>query len=726
MRIVLLLAISALPLSIANAEVGFVDDIAPILTRKGCSGSNCHGSVRGKNGFKLSLFNSDTEEDFKEILSNDDGRRVNWEQLEQSLILRKPSFQVTHGGGVRFAVDSPEYRTILEWLASGAPYRVPGRPELRNLEVSPAETILEGPETEQRLTVMGIYSDGSRRDLSQTVNYASQEETVAAVDDSGKVTARARGETAIMVRMPGLAAVARIAVITEPLAADYLRVPRNNVIDELVFDKLQKLGIVASDLADDKVFIRRVYLDTIGVLPTPEETHRFLSSRDPNKREKLIDHLLERPEFAQLWAAVIADLFQVGWGTGLKGGHQLFRWLRGSLEENKPYDRLVRELLMGSGPFVYTPTPNFFVGLMQGPEGMATQFSQAVLGVRLECAKCHDHPFERWSRDDYFGLAAFFSRLERKEEPYGRFEHTVAVRPNHKPVYDYLNNKELKHPETGEYVRAKFLGGDYAEDGPGEDPRPKLAEWLSRADNPYFARAIVNRIWKHYMGRGLVEGVDDFRITNPPSNEALLGALAGYFIEGQFDLKHLMRLILKSRAYQLSAEPNETNRDDTINYSRFYLKRLMSEALFDAMGQVAGKRLKIPGSPPGEKAISVAVGSGNYFMKTFGKSEFRDVICERDHQPTVTQAMQLISGETVQELLTSPGNLIDKLLERKELSEEERLRTIYVSAYARPPARDERTKILRLLRDADVDQREAVYQDVLWAIFNSKEFAYVH
>ena len=726
MRIVQLLAMSALLLSTASAETTFVGDIAPILTRKGCSGSNCHGSVRGKNGFKLSLFNSDTEEDYKEILSNDDGRRVNLEQPEQSLILRKPSFQVTHGGGVRFEVDSPEYRKILEWLSSGAPYHGPGRPELRNLEVSPAETILLGPETEQRLTVTGTYSDGGRRDLSQTVQYSAQHETVATVDESGVVTSRGRGETAIMVRMPGLAAVARIAVITEPPAADYSRVPRNNLIDELVFDKLEKLGIVPSDLADDSTFVRRAYLDTIGVLPTPEETRRFLSSRDPNKRENLIDDLLERPEYAQLWAAIMADLFQVGWGTGLKGGHQLFRWLRGSLEENKPYDRLVRELLMGSGPFVYSPTPNFFVGLVKGPEGMATQFSQAILGVRLECAKCHDHPFESWTRDDYFRLAAFFSRLERKEEPYGRFEHTVAIRPNHKPVYDYLGNKELKHPETGEYVRAKFLGGDFAEDGPGEDPRPKLAEWLSRADNPYFARTIVNRIWKHYMGRGLVESVDDFRVTNPPSNEALLGALASHFIEGQFDLKSLMRLILNSRAYQLSAEPNETNRDDTINYSRFYLKRLMSEVLFDAMGQVAGKRLKIPGYPPEEKAISVSVGSGNYFMKTFGKANFRDVICERDHQPTVSQAMNLVSGETIQELVTSSGNVIDKLLEQQELSQEERLQKIYAAAYSRAPTPDEQTAILDLLRDADADQREAIYQDVLWAVFNSKEFAYVH
>ena len=481
-----------------------------------------------------------------------------------------------------------------------------------------------GARSGQRLSVTETYSDGSRLDLSRTVLYTAQDDRVATVDESGKVTARARGETAIMVRMPGLAAVARIAVILEPPPANYPQIPRNNLIDELVFDKLQRRGIVPSELAADSAFIRRTYLDTIGVLPTPEETRRFVSSADPKKREQLIDDLLERPEYAQLWAAVMADLFQVGWGTGVKGGHQLFRWLRASLEDNKPYDRLVRELLMGSGPFVYSPTPNFFVGLMQGPEGMATQFSQAILGVRLECAKCHDHPFERWSRDDYFGLAAFFSRLERKEEPYGRFEHAVVVRPNHKPTYDYLNNKELKDPETGGYVRAKFLGGAFAENGPGEDPRRKLADWLSRADNPYFARATVNRIWKHYMGRGLVEGVDDFRITNPPSNEALLAALAGDFVEGRFDLKSLMRLILNSRAYQLSAEPNETNRDDTMNYSRFYLKRLMSEVLFDAAGQVAGKRLKIPGYPPGEKAISVAVGSGNYFMKTFGKA--RDVI----------------------------------------------------------------------------------------------------
>ena len=710
----------------ATAATSFVDDIAPILTRKGCAGANCHGSVRGKADFKLSLFNSNTSLDYKAVLKDDGGRRVDLENPKQSLILQKPTFEVAHGGGQHFEIGSPEYETILSWLSEGAPYSIPGRPTLENIEVSPAERILVGEESNQQLKVTGTYSNGSRRDLTRSVRYLSTDDTVAIVDESGKVTAQRRGEAAIMVRTLGLAAVSRIAVINEAPPADYPEVPRHNVIDELVFGKLDRLGVVPSVLATDEVFVRRAFLDTIGVLPTPEETRRFLDSEEANKRARLIDELIERPEYPDFWGMKLADLYQAGMGTGIKGAYQLSRWLRDSLRENKPYDRLVRDLLMGSGPFVYTPTPNYYVGLLQGPEGMATQFSQAILGVRLQCAKCHDHPFERWSRDDFYGLAAFFSRLERKEEPYGRFEHTVIVRPNHKPTYDYLGNKELKHPVTGEYVPAKFLGGPLAEQGPGEDPRPKLAEWVSDPSNPFFARAIANRIWKHYMGRGIVEGVDDFRITNPPSNDALLAALASYLVEHDFNLKELMRLILNAWCYQLSAQPNDTNQEDTINYSRFYLKRLMAETLFDAMGQVAGKRLKIPGQAPGDKAIDVFFGSGNYYLGAFGKPMFRDVICERDQQATVAQALHLVSGDTIQELVTSSGNIIDELLSRLDLNDERRLGELYLAAYSRNPTTEEKGRLIEMLSATVGEQKKEIYQDLLWAFFNSQEFAYVH
>jgi hypothetical protein len=711
-----------------SAEVGisFVSDIAPILTQKGCAGSNCHGSIRGKGDFKLSLFNSHPDLDYREILENEEGRRVNLKDVERSLILQKPTFGIPHGGGERFQVGAPEYVTIKEWLSQKAPYDSGTAPRLLKIEVFPKERILVGQGSKQRLIVTGFYSDGSERDLTRKVQYSSSDESIISVDEVGGVTTRRKGETAVMARILGKAAVAKMAVIDQPPLSAYPAVATNNFIDEIVFEKLRRLNIIPSELSEDSIFIRRVFLDTLGVLPTPEETRSFLSSRAPQKRSLLIDELLRRPEFSEFWTMKLADLFQVGWATGVKGGQQMFRWLRQSLRENKLYDRLVRELLLGTGPFVYSPTANFNVGLMEGPEGMATQISQALLGIRLECSKCHDHPFERWTQDDFYGLAAFFARLERKAEPYGEFEHTVAIRPSHKPTYDFLGNKELKNPKSGSLVAPKFLDGPVLQEAEGEDPREKLAEWLTDPSNPWFSRAIVNRIWKHYLGRGIVEGVDDFRVTNPPSNEKLLDALADYFINASFDMRKLVKLILNSRTYQLSATSNPTNADDQINYSRFYLKRMMSEVLFDAMGQAAGVRLKIPGYPLNEKAISVAVGVPNYFLRTFGRTEFRDVICERDHQPTVAQAMHLVNGDTIQELVTKPSNIIDRVEQTPGWSNEQRITEIYLATFSRFPTREELDKVQNMVAAAELPQRKAIYQDLLWAIFNSKEFGYIH
>lgn len=707
-------------------ETSFLNDVAPILTQRGCAGSNCHGSLRGKNGFKLSLFTSRPDLDYQEILQNDDGRRVNLPDPENSLVLLKPTYSVVHGGGQRFGIDSVQYRAILAWLSSGAPYDIGTSPRLAKIEVHPKERFLVGTEATQQLVVTGTYTDGTRRDLTRRVQYSCADDSVASVNENGAVRARKRGETAIMIRTLGKTAVARVAVIDEPPPPDYPGVAPYNRIDELVFARLKKLNVIPSELSDDSIFQRRVFLDTVGVLPTPAETRHFLSSQDPGKRTRLIDDLLNRPEFSELWTMLLADLFQVGQTAG-KGGEQMYRWLKQSVRENKPYDQLVRALLLGTGPFVFSPTANFNVGLMGGPEGMAIQVSQALLGVRLECARCHNHPFEQWTQDDFYGLAAFFTRLERKQEPYGRFEHSVTIRPSHKPTYDFLGtSKELKHPKTGEYVRPKFLAGPTLQERPNQDPREELAQWITDPGNPWFSRAMANRVWKHFMGRGLVESVDDFRVTNPPSNDALLSALAESFAQLRFDLRKLVRLILTSRTYQLSAAPNQSNRDDHINYSRFYLKRLMAEVLFDAMGQATEIRPKIPGYPPGTKAISIAMGVPNYFLRTFGKPAARDVIQERDHQPNVTQAMHSISGDTIQELLTSSDNIIDRVLQSSDWSEERRTEEIYLAALSRFPTPQESRTIQDLLGRSDPAEQRRIYQDLLWAILNSKEFRYVH
>lgn len=707
-----------------NRPVSFLRDIAPLLTEKGCTGSNCHGSVRGKAGFKLSLFGGRPDLDYEAVVKGADGRRINLNQPEKSMIVRKPAFLEPHGGGVRFQPGSLEYRTFIDWIASGCVYDS-GGPELKAIDVYPAERILVGVGAKQRLIVTGRYSDGTEVDLTRHVRYTSNNETLVAVDDSGNVSAKRQGETSIMIRTQGKTAVTSIAVIPKSPGPDYPEVPANGFVDTLILAKLRKLNVVPSELAPDPVFVRRVYLDTLGVLPTAEETRRFLASPEPDKRARLIDELLARPEFVDLWSLKFADLFQLG-GTGVKGGWQLYRWIRQSLVENKPYDRMVREMLLGTGSFVYDPTVNFYKGLWSGPEGMVTQVSQSLLGIRMDCAKCHDHPFERWTQDDFYGLAGFFTRLQYKAESYGLFERAIAVRPDNKPTYDYVsNNKILVQPKTKEVVKARYLGGDVVEAKPGEDIREKLADWITSPKNPWFSRAIANRVWKHYLGRGIVEPIDDFRVTNPPSNPALLDALADHLVE-KYDLRKLARVILTSRTYQLSSIPNRTNETDSLNYSRFYLKRQIAEVLYDSMGQAAGKRLKIPGFPPEEKAIAVAVGSPNYFLMTFGKTQFRDQICERDHEPDVAQAMNLVNGETVNNLVSASGNIVDRVLDRHDWTDDRRIEEIYITALSRYPTGEERAALEKQLSGADDRSRKRLYQDLLWAILNSKEFAYIY
>ena len=708
-----------------SRKLSFLHDISPILTQKGCTGSNCHGSVRGKADFKLSLFGARPDLDFDEVVKGDSGRRINRDKPRESLLLRKPTFQEAHGGGERFKIGSLEYQAILEWISSGLEYDT-GGPRLEEIAVYPAERILVGVGSRQHLIVTGRLSDGSHADLTQQVRYTSNDESIATVNEAGEITAKRRGETSIMVRTLGQAAVAKIAVIEQPPGPDYPAVSIGSALDAPVFAKLRKLGIVPSKLADDSVFLRRVYLDTLGVLPTIDETRRFLGSNDLQKRSRLIDELLSRPEFVDLWALKFADLFQLGTNTGAKGGWQLYRWIRQSLADNKPYDQMVREMLLGGGSFVYDPTVNFYHGLWKGPEGMVTQVSQALLGIRMDCAKCHDHPFERWTQDDFYGMAAFFTRLEFKAESYGLFERAIAVRPTRKPSYDYINNnKELLHPKTHQPLAPRFLTGEVVEDRPGEDLRETLADWITSPKNPWFSRAIANRIWKHYLGRGIVEPVDDLRATNPPSNQALLDTLADRLAQEKYDLKKLIKAILNSRTYQVSSTPNASNDHDQTNYSRFYLKRQVAESLYDSMGQAAEVRLKIPGYPPGAKAMSVAVGSPNYFLMTFGRTQFRDQICERDHEPNVAQAMNLVNGETINTLVTSSGNIVDRLLGRPDLRDEDRVEELYLAGLTRRPTDEELAEVKPKLA-GDAVSRKQVLQDLLWAILNSKEFAYIH
>jgi len=549
------------------------------------------------------------------------------------------------------------------------------------------------------------------------VQYTANDESVIEINAAGEIRALRAGETAVMVRTLGKAVAVRVAVVAKPPMGNYPETPCNNHIDDLVFAKLKRINIVPSRLSSDGEFLRRVYLDTIGLLPSLEETNRFLEAKDPGKRGRLIDRLLERPEFSEVWATRFSDLFRVGLlDQGSKGGRLIFNWIRKAVREDKPYNEFATELLTASGNLFYNPTANFYyVTEFAEPENYATNISQVFLGVRLECARCHNHPWEKWTQDDFWGFAGFFARMGVKDT-YQNDESQIHLKLQ----------GEVLHPKTKKPVMAKYLDGSVETEGPDEDIREKLAAWMTSPANPWFARAIVNRIVKHYLGRGLVEPVDDFRVTNPPSNEALLDALAEDFVRGGYRLRHTIRLILNSRVYQLSSEPNETNRYDEINYSRYFVRRLMAEQLIDAITQVTGVPEKYRGSPLGTRAMSIPQGAPSYFLKAFGRKEAREVICERDLQPAMNQAMHLISGDTLHRQITAKNSRLAQWLEDPSLSDEEIVKRLFLAALVREPDAREISLALAPIRLHGPGVRREAFEDALWALFNSKEFAYNH
>lgn len=699
----------------STPSVSFIRDVSPIFTMSGCAGANCHGSIRGQRGFKLSLFGYEPKLDY-EALTGGDRHRINLKEPEKSLLLTKATAQTPHGGGLRFAVDSLQYRTILEWLQQGAPYDDPANiVRITSLTVTPEERVLIGVGKTVQLKATAKYSDGTTRDVTNRVQYTPNDPDTVRVDAKGLVTAIQPGETAVMVRTMGQAVAARILIAASAVSADYPAVPVNNYIDEQVFAKLRRLNIRPSELSTDEQFLRRVYLDGIGLLPTEAEATSFLQSSDPKKRARLIDTLLERREFSEVWALKFTELFRAGTReAGNKGAKIVYDYIRDSFRQHKPYDQFVRELILSQGAHSFSnspmagvktaPTSFYNISFDSNAPDHATNISQLFLGVRLECAKCHNHPWEKWTQDDFYGFAAFFARVGIKE-----------VYENDENATQYMEEGFVEHPKTKKKVDARFLDGQVVKDEQDSDIREALVDWMVSPKNPYFAKAIVNRVWKQFMGRGFVEEVDDFRVTNPPSHPQLLDALAADLVAHQYDLRHLIRTILNSRAYQLSAEPNDSNRDDTRNYSYFRMRRLPAEALLDIMSQTTGVEEKLAGYPPGTRAMQAYGTGGGYMLASFGRLS-RDIICERDSQPDMAQTMHMIAGSTIQKKVS--GTKIDLALDDNALIDR-----IYLSSLVRRPSAPEREAIQAQIARGD---RKTAYQDLLWAILNSKEFMYQH
>jgi len=695
--------------------VSFLRDVSPIFTMSGCAGANCHGSIRGQRGFKLSLFGYEPKLDM-EALTGGKQPRVQVKDPEKSLVLAKATAQVAHGGGLRFAVDSLQYRTILDWVRQGAPYDADGSVRVTELRVYPEERVLTGVGETQQLVATARYSDGSVRDMTGLVQYSANNPDCVQVDAKGLVRSLQTCETAVMVRTMGQAVAVRVMVGKGVPGADYPPVAaQGNVIDREVFGKLRRLNIKPSALSSDEQFLRRAYLDTIGLLPTADEARTFLAASDTGKRERLIEKLLQRPEFADVWALKFTELFRAGTReAGAKGAKIVFDYLRQSFRAAKPYDQLVRELVLSQGAHSFpnssldgvplAPTSFYNISFDSNAPDHATNISQVFLGVRLECAKCHNHPWEKWTQDDFYGFAAFFARVGIKE-----------VYENDENATQYMEEGFVEHPKTKQLVTARFLDGGTVRDEQDKDIREDLVAWMTSPRNPFFAKTIVNRVWKHFMGRGLVEEVDDFRVTNPPTHPALLDALARDLADHGYDLRRLMRLILTSRAYQLSAEPNGSNRDDTMNYSRFLIRRLPAEAMLDAMSQATGVPEKFAGYPPGTRAMQLYSGAGGYMLASFGRLN-RDIICERDSQPDMAQTMHLIAGSTIEKKVG--GAKLDWAMTDEELVER-----LYLSALTRRPSEAERSAVFTRIAQGN---RKAAYQDLLWALLNSKEFLYQH
>jgi hypothetical protein len=699
-----------------ETPVSFSTEIIPLLTKLGCNQGACHGSQHGKGGFKLSLFGFDPEFDHDQIVKSAEGRRVVLSDPAHSILLLKPTLTMEHGGGERMAAGSWQFQLLRKWLEDGAPEPKPSDARVTALEVYPPGRIVQ-PGEFQQLVIMARHSDGRVIDVTRTAQYDSLSDALASVDGEGLVRCLDRGETHVMVRYAGQAAVFQV---TSPFAAlaSYPQIGRNNLIDDHIIAKWQSLGLVPSGLCSDEEFLRRISLDTIGTLPTPEEIRAFVADSDPVKREKAVDRILDRPEFADYWALKWGDLLRNNRDTlQEKGMWSLHNWVRASLRDNKPVDEFTRDILTAQGS-TFTEGPANFYRIGNTAADWAETASQVFLGVRIQCAKCHHHPFEKWSQDDYYSMAAFFSRMATKNsQEFGIFgrETVVHLRPT----------GEQTHPRKGGVVKPRPLDGPEMEDA--FDRRRKLAAWLTDKDNHLFSRNIVNRFWGYYMGRGLVEPLDDLRATNPASNPELLDALARDFAASGFQLKHLLRVIMNSRTYQLSALASDGNRADKDNVylGRHTVKRLTAEQMADAVDFATGSQEKYQGLPLGTRAIQLPDSRvRSYFLDVFGRPG-RTITCEceRTTVPNLAQALHLANGDLINNKIARSGGRIDTLFKAGQPMPEIVTELYLVTLSRFPTAEEVDFAVAEIGKAANA---RAGAEDLLWALLNSREFLFNH
>jgi hypothetical protein len=703
--------------------VSFRHELIAALNVGGCNMGACHGTPSGKNGFRLSLRGYDPAADYIQLTRDVWGRRTDRLNPEASMIVQKPLGRIPHEGGIRFQPSSVAATILKSWLAEGLQDDDAGLPALQAIHVLPESRVLHEPDRWQQLAVLARFSDGSVRDVTRLTVFSSSDNAVADVGPTGLVEFQQNGEIAILCRYLDTMQSVRLTYL-QPKAGFHWAAPREaNFVDTLVFNKLKMLNISPSPVCADEEFLRRVYLDVCGIVPTLEESKNFLASTDPNKRARVIDNLLERSEYSDFWTLKWSDVLRSSRKTiQLKGVHVYQDWLREQIEKNIPFDKVVRELLTANGSTSANPPANYY-RIARDPTSLAETTAQLFFGIRMQCAKCHNHPFERWTQDDYYSMAAFFARVRQKKDD---------VEPGAGPMGQgaaeviYCDRSgEVVQPRTGKVMPPRYMGAGEAKLAPDRDRREALADWLTGPNNPFFAKSTVNRIWYHVMGRGIVDPVDDFRDSNPSANDELLSALAKDFVAHRFDVKYLIRTILLSRTYQLSAQTNGLNKDDNKYFSHAVTRLLTAEQLLDAICAATGISEKYPGLPLGTRAAQLPDGEVNHvFLKTFGQPA-RELACEceREGESNLAQALQLINGPTINDKVRNPNNRLGKLLGQK-LPDEEVLGRLYLATLSRPPVQGELKAALDHVAKG-ADKRKA-WEDVQWALLNSKEFLFRH
>ena len=729
---------ASMPIRVAHFEsprpISFPNDIVPILTRSGCNSGACHGTPAGKNNFRLSLLGYEPETDFEFLTKESRGRRVAPTVPDKSFMLLKASGQTPHGGGIRIKKGSEAYKTVRRWIQTGLSYGPEGDPTVERIEITPKHRVV-AQNAAQQLTVTAFFSDGTARDITRVADYKANQAEMCSVDHHGLVQMRDyTGAASVMVRFQEHVGV---FMATIPLGKPTPNLPKSkSFIDDEVFAQLETLGLPPSKTCDDSFFIRRISIDLAGRLPTIEETKTFLASKSPTKRADHIETLLQSTAYADLfankWCSVLrnkghGDLEQVARETSA-----FHAWIRASLNANKPFDQIVRELLTAQGKSATNPAVSWYRAVKDPKDRMA-DIAQVFLGVRIRCAQCHHHPYEKWTQDDYYGFAAFFSTIGKKE---------VAKLPEDDIYYHTRILAKAKNPASGLELKPTPLDGEPLEIPAERDPRVALADWISSPANPFFAKMLVNRYWKHFFGRGLVEPEDDIRVTNPATHPALLDKLAKAFTESEYDLKQLCRLICNSQTYQRDCTPNEVNGEDDQNYARFYPRRFSAEVMLDAINDMAGAQNNFKWQPRGVRAIELPDDSSNRhseFLRIFGRPSMDTACeCERSETADLTQSLHLINSNIMNSILGTPGGTADRYSRDAETDQAELINNIFLHGYSRKPTEAEfqiANKHLAKQRDLAKEPKNQTteqkalkqgYEDVIWVLINSKEFLFNH